>query len=161
MTASGRDEGGPQFQSKGEARSREGNENRWRGRVLVVEPEHQIASTLQEMLSSDHDVEIETRPDDFLRRIERGDLFDVILCDLSMLERLGPDAWARLAAEHPGTAARIVFVTDGRVSEPPRAAVAPMSNLCLRWPLNVEGMRALVWRRTRVRLSNRGRADGG
>lgn len=122
-------------------------DGRWRGHVLVAEGEDQVACALVEILSNDHDVEIETQPDDIIRRIEGGDEFDVILCDVRILESMGPERWAKLTVEHPGPVARIVFMTDGATSEPMRASLAMMSNLCIRRPFNVDGMRALVWRR--------------
>ncbi len=152
MTPSWAAEPGPRLQPTPEAIAKERNGGRWRGHVLVAEPEHPIARMVQQMLSNDHDVEFETQPDEFLRRIERCDQFDVIFCDVRMLERIGLERWAKLSAEHPGHAARIVFVTDDRMCETARVALASMSNLCIRKPFNLDGMRALVWRRTRERL---------
>src|SRR5580700_8177357 len=160
MKASGPHEPGPRVPPKGRAIAKERHGGRWRGHVLVADAENQITGTLKETLS-DHDVEIETQPNEFLRRIDRGDPFDVILCDVSMLQRIEPERWAQVAARHPSRAARIVFVTGERMSETARAALAAMPNLCVRRPFNVEGMRALVWRRTRERLSDPDSAGHG
>jgi CheY-like chemotaxis protein len=113
----------------------------------VVDDEHHVARAIQESLSRDNDIEIELRAEGVIRRIEGGERFDLILCDVMMLDCTGPELWTRLAVEHPEQAARIVFMTEGPMSERARAALATMSNLCIRRPFDVDGMRALVWRR--------------
>jgi len=120
---------------------------RCRGHLLVVDDEHHVALAIEESLSRDHDIEIELRPDGVMRRIDAGERFDLILCDVMMLECTGPELWSRLAVEHPDQAARVVFMTEGVMSERARASLAAMPNLCIRRPFDVDGMRALVWRR--------------
>ena len=119
-----------------------------RGHLLVVDGEHYLGRGLRQSLSRDHDVEMENRGDDVVRRIDGGAHFDVILCDVMMPDCTGPELCARLAVEHPGQAAGMVFMTDGVMSESARKSLSTMSNLCIRRPFDVDGMRALVWRRT-------------
>ena len=123
------------------------NERR-RGHVLVVDGERHVGRGLRECLSRDHDVEVENRADEVVRRIDGGAHFDIILCDVMMMpDCTGPELWEKLAVGHPAQAAGMVFMTDGEMSEPARESLAKMSNLCIRRPFDVDGMRALVRRR--------------
>ncbi len=41
----------------------------------------------------------------------------------------------------------MVFMTDGETSDGMRKSLAEMSNLSIRRPFDVDGVRALIWRR--------------
>ncbi len=118
-----------------------------RGHLLIVDGEQRVGHELQQFLSRDHDVEIESRAAGVVGRIDDGAHFDVILCDVMMPDSTGPELCAKLAAKHPDQAAGMVFVTDGEMSDGAREALAKMPNLCIRRPLDVDGVRALIWRR--------------
>jgi DNA-binding NtrC family response regulator len=120
---------------------------RSRGHLLVVDGEHRVAPGLLQCLSRDHDVEIESRADGVVRRIDAGAHFDVILCDVMIPDSTGPELWAKIAVQHPEQAAAIVFMTDGQMSDCARESLVKMSNLCIRRPFDVDGVRALIWRR--------------
>jgi CheY-like chemotaxis protein len=119
-----------------------------RGHLLVVDAEHYLGRRLRQSLSHDHDIEMENRGDEVVRRLDGGAHFDVILCDVMMPDCTGPELCAKLAVDHPIQAAGMVFMTDGVMSESARKSLATMSNLCIRRPFDADGMRALVWRRT-------------
>jgi|SRR5579863_3779520 CheY-like chemotaxis protein len=121
--------------------------DRRRGHLLVVDGEHRVGGGLQQFLSRDHDVEIASLAAEVVRRIDGGAHFDVILCDVMIRDGTGPELCAKLSVAHPEQAAGMVFMTDGAMSEPARESLAKMSNLCIRRPFDVDGMRALVWRR--------------
>jgi CheY-like chemotaxis protein len=116
-----------------------------RGHVLIVDGEY--GRWLQHFLAHDHDVEVEGRGDDVMRRIDGGECFDVILCDVMMPDGTGPELCAKLAERHPEQAANLVLITDGTMPGRTRDAIAKMPNLCIRRPFDADGMRALVWRR--------------
>lgn len=122
------------------------DQDRRRGHLLVVHGEEHV-DRVWEVLCRDHYVEIESRADEVVRRINGGDHFDLILCEVMMADCTGPELCAKLAVGHPDHAAGMVFMTDGTMSEPAREALARMSNLCIRRPFDVDGMRALAWRR--------------
>jgi CheY-like chemotaxis protein len=121
--------------------------HRHRGHLLVVDGEQRVGHGLQQFLSRDHDVEIESRAAGVVSRIDGGAHFDVILCDVMMPDSTGPELCAKLAANHPDQAAGMVFMTDGEMSDSAREALAKTSNLCIRRPFDVDGVRALIWRR--------------
>jgi len=118
-----------------------------RGHVLVVDGEHGVGRWLKQLLRCDHDVEVVGRADEVVRRIDDGARFDVILCDVMIPDCTGPELCAKLAVGHPDQAAGMVFMTDGAMSKAARDSLAKMSNLCIRRPFDLDGMRALVWRR--------------
>jgi CheY-like chemotaxis protein len=115
--------------------------------LLVVHGERHVSRGLQEFLSRDHFVEVESRAEEVVGRISGGDHVDLILCEVMLADCTGPELCAELAVGYPGHAAGMVFMTDGVMSEPAREALARMSNLCIRRPFDVDGVRALVWRR--------------
>jgi CheY-like chemotaxis protein len=121
--------------------------DRRRGHVLVVDGENSVGRTVQECLLLDHDVEIENRADEVIRRIDGGAQYDLILCDVMMPGCTGPELCAKLAVAHQDQAVGMVFMTDGAMSESARESLAKMSNLCIRRPFDSDGMRALVRRR--------------
>jgi len=124
-----------------------------RGHLLVVHAEDREGRDLQRFLARDHHVEVATRGEDVVRRIDGGAQFDVILCDVMLSDCTGPELCAKIAALHPDQAVGMVFMTDGTMSDPARDSLAKMSNLCIRRPFDVDGMRALVRRRMRLGLS--------
>ncbi len=62
-----------------------------------------------------------TEAPDGLSRIESGERFDVILCDVMMPEMSGVEFYQKLQAIAPEQAARVVFVTGGVFSPEARA----------------------------------------
>ena len=99
-----------------------------RRRVLVIDDEPMIVSTVLGILSPGHDVAGETDPRVGLERIASGEDFDVVLCDLMMPGLSGMDVYERVATERPGFERRFVFVTAGAYTEPTRAFLAAVPN---------------------------------
>src|SRR5262249_54710201 len=84
-----------------------------RAKVLVIDDEPIICFTLERLLSAEHDVIALTRAEDALQRIEAGERFDVILCDLMMPGIDGAELYDKLVREHPDQAERMIFITGG------------------------------------------------
>ena len=87
-----------------------------RARILVVDDEPLIGSTIRRVLAA-HEVIPVTAAREALARIRGGERFDLILCDLMMPELTGMDLHAILAAERPALARRMVFVTGGAFTD--------------------------------------------
>lgn len=81
-------------------------------RILVVDDEAAIASTLRELLAAEHDVKAVTSGAEALEAV-RASTFDVILCDLMMPQMSGMDLYDRLREASPGLERRVVFMTGG------------------------------------------------
>jgi CheY-like chemotaxis protein/anti-sigma regulatory factor (Ser/Thr protein kinase) len=84
-----------------------------RGRILVVDDEPAIRAMLVQVLGVEHEVLIAESGEEACAILEDDQSFDVILCDLMMLEMTGMDLHSWLAREHPKLAARVVFITGG------------------------------------------------
>ena len=88
-----------------------------RGRVLIVDDEPLLVKLFVRVLSQEHDLTGETDARAALARLEAGERFDLIFCDLLMPKMSGialHDAVARIDAEQ---ARRMVFLT-GDVGQP-------------------------------------------
>ncbi len=112
-----------------------------RGRVLVVDDEEMFGNAIQRILKREHDVVAVTRGADALARIQAGERFDLVLCDLAMPEMTGMELYERIEALDRTLAARMVFLTGGTLSEaagdflerfPGRHHDKPMSAAALR-----------------------------
>jgi CheY-like chemotaxis protein len=78
-----------------------------------------------------------------LARLDDGERFDLVLCDLLMPEMTGLDLHARLRADYPDQAARVVFMTGG-VGQESRDAAARLSVTVLDKPLSARILAAFV-----------------
>src|SRR5262249_14378243 len=87
-----------------------------RGRVLVVDDEPSIGTTLRELLASDHEVLAVSTAREALALLGSDNAFDVVFCDLLMPEMSGIDLYHRLRVEQPGLERRIVFMSGGAFS---------------------------------------------
>lgn len=83
--------------------------------VLVVDDDAPVGRAIRRTLA-EHQVELETDPVRALERFERGERYDVVVCDVRMPSLMGPEFHVRLRAIDAAQAARVVFVTGGPVS---------------------------------------------
>ncbi len=90
-----------------------------RRRVLIVDDEPLLVRSFTRILERDHDVTAFSSAREALRRIEEGESWDVILCDLHMPELDGMAFFERLGRVRPELAARVAFITGGAFT--PRA----------------------------------------
>jgi CheY-like chemotaxis protein len=116
-----------------------------RARVLVIDDEPLIARILQRGLSR-HEVTVAGQARDALARIERGETFDVILCDLMMPDLSGIDLHEYLARQHPGIAARVVFMTGGAFTSKARLFLSNVANERIDKPFSLAQVNQLVER---------------
>ena len=84
-----------------------------RGHLLVIDDEPIVGRTLGRLLAREHTVEVLTSAREALVRIEAGERFDAIFCDLMMPELSGAELHGELLRVAPDQAARMVFVTGG------------------------------------------------
>ena len=82
-------------------------------RILIVDDEGALGTTLRALLSPPHEAVSVTRASDALARIESGERYDVIFCDLMMPDINGMRFHQILSASRPDLAKRIVFMTGG------------------------------------------------
>jgi two-component system cell cycle sensor histidine kinase/response regulator CckA len=117
-----------------------------RGRVLVVDDDPMIGSSLSRVLADEHDVTFVRSGREALGQLAAGALFDVILCDLMMPEMTGMQLFENLSRVAPRLTERMVFITGGAFTPAARAFLDLVPNERLDKPVELEALRALVSR---------------
>lgn len=84
-----------------------------RARVLVVDDEVMITTAIRRILSQSHDVSVTFKAREALSRLQSGERFDVLLCDVSMPDMTGIDLHAALERVDGDQARRMLFMTGG------------------------------------------------
>jgi PAS domain S-box-containing protein len=100
--------GETQRSSVAEAADREG-----RARVLVIDDERLVLNSLRRLLGREHDVVTCMSARDALERLDRGETFDVVLCDIMMPEMNGMELWNEVELRFPELAPHFFFLTGG------------------------------------------------
>ncbi|MEY4510180.1 MAG: hypothetical protein RLZZ450_2302 [Pseudomonadota bacterium] len=118
--------------------------NTRRGRVLVVDDEPMITQVVRRTLTKEHDVFTLDNAEDAYARIDAGERFDVILCDLLMPQRSGMDFHGQLARSYPEQAQRMVFFTGGAFTPRAREFLESVHNHRLEKPIDGTELRALI-----------------
>lgn len=114
-----------------------------RGRVLVIDDDPLITRAVRRTLAA-HDVVATQRAQEALAKLEAGEDFDVILCDLMMPEVTGMDLHAALSRSRPELASRMVFVSGGAFTVRAREFLDTVPNLRLEKPFDPRQLRHLV-----------------
>jgi PAS domain S-box-containing protein len=115
-----------------------------RARVLVIDDEPLVGTSIRRVLSGEHDVEAVTQAAEALRRISAGERFDALLCDLMMPEMTGMDLHAELTRAVPEQAVRMGFLTGGTFTKRASAFLERMRDRTLPKPFSTEALRAFV-----------------
>ena len=106
-------------------RATEGTTKRLRrGRVLIVDDEPSLTSTVREVMAQEHDVVVAGSARDALAILADDDRFDVVFCDLLMPDMSGAELHAELVRRNPMLAERFVFLT-GAASGDALGGLAP------------------------------------
>ena len=111
-----------------------------RARIFVVDDEPMVVRMLLRTLSADYDVSGTTRGAELLERLERGERFGAVLCDLMMPELTGMDVYAAVAARFPDQAPRMVFITGGAFTSRARQFVEERHIHVLEKPFSTESV---------------------
>ena len=115
-----------------------------RGRILVVDDEPLVGRAIQRILGADHEVVVETSGRAALARAERGERFDLLLCDLMMPEMTGQDLLEALERTAPDLAGRVVFLTAGAFTPAAREFLERTRRPRLEKPFEAEALERLV-----------------
>jgi PAS domain S-box-containing protein len=114
-----------------------------RARVLVVDDEAFVRSSLVRLLGRDHSVEVVPGGREALEVLAR-ERFDVVLCDLMMPEMTGMELHQRLHALDPELAQRTVFLTGGAFAPEAEEFVRATRNVVLEKPFDEGGVAAAI-----------------
>ena len=117
-----------------------------RGRILTVDDEPMLCSVIERLLGADHDVTTATSAKQALGRLNSGERFDLILCDLMMPEMTGMDLHAALLQSAPDQAGKFVFMTGGAFTANAQAFLAKLPNESIEKPFKGAKLRDAVRR---------------
>lgn len=115
-----------------------------RGRVLVVDDEPLLRSSVTRLLGKEYDVVTVESAVDALARITRGERFDVILSDVMMPVMTGMGLHAEVSAIAPEQAERMVFMTGGAVTPAARRFLQIVPNPRIVKPLEIPMLRSIL-----------------
>lgn len=119
-------------------------QSRVRGRVLVLDDELMVGRAIERSLKREHDVVLVQRAADAIARLERGEIFDLIFCDVVMPDVSGPEFYAMVAERWPEQATRLVFMTGGAFTPETLAFVERCPTRVLPKPFDVDHINQLV-----------------
>jgi CheY-like chemotaxis protein len=121
-----------------------------RGRVLVIDDEPLIGRIIRNALKSEHEVFVVQRASEAIKRLEHGETFDLVLCDVVMPDLSGPEFYATVAERWPQMVARLVFMTGGAFTPGTVAFMERAPTRVLSKPFKIDGLRRLVRERMRI-----------
>lgn len=105
-------------------------------RVLVIDDDERVATAVERLLGTDHEVATEIDARRALGRLLAGESYDVVLCDVMMPTLSGVELHRVLSEAAPDQADRIVFVTGGAFSDATRDFLATVGNVCIEKPFD-------------------------
>jgi CheY-like chemotaxis protein len=117
-----------------------------RAQVLVIDDEPQMGTAIARILAPLHDVTAIHSARQAAARLNRGETFDVILCDIMMPQMSGLDLYRELATSAPTLAGRIVFMTGGPYSPEGAAFLDSVPNAKLEKPFSPSALRETIRR---------------
>jgi CheY-like chemotaxis protein len=120
-----------------------------RGRVLVVDDEPLVVNAVLRSLGNAHDVKAVLTAQKALDRIDAGERYDVIVCDLMMPQMTGMDLFEELSKIAPDQAERMVFMTAATFTPRARDFLDKTPNQRVEKPFDSIHFRALIDDRVR------------
>jgi signal transduction histidine kinase len=114
-----------------------------RGSILVIEDEPALCRVLERLLLP-HRVTTVMRAREALARIQAGERFSIILCDLMMPEMTGMEFYGELIRHHGVIANRVIFMSGGVLSPHSREFLERVPNLRLDKPIDTTRLHQLV-----------------
>jgi CheY-like chemotaxis protein len=115
-----------------------------RPRVLMVDDERPILRAFTRLLSSSCDITTAESIDQLEEVLERGERFDLVLCDLMMPKRSIVDAYDDLRFRFPWLARRLVICTGGGFSDEARQFVGERGLRLLDKPFSPEAFNKVL-----------------
>jgi PAS domain S-box-containing protein len=113
-------------------------------RVLVVDDEPFIGSSLRILLAPEIEVVAVTRAADALAQVDAGERFDAILSDLMMPDMNGMELYGELLKRIPDAARQIIFLTGGAFTASAQEFLGRVRPRCLEKPFDVQTLRSLL-----------------
>jgi signal transduction histidine kinase len=114
------------------------------GRVLVIDDEPVVCSSLARLLAGEGVVVTLGSAREALERIESGERFEVLLCDLMMPGMDAPALYDELCKVAPAQAQRMVFMSGGAFTARARDFLERVPNARVDKPFDTAALRVLV-----------------
>jgi len=115
-----------------------------RQRILVIDDEPLIGRVIRTALKRDHDVSVVQSARDALNLLERGQAFDLVLCDVVMPDLSGPEFYELVKQRWPDLARRMVFMTGGAFTPRTVDFMAHVPTRVLNKPFTIDLLKGLV-----------------
>jgi len=113
-------------------------------RILVVEDEAHIARNVEKALGGLHHVVLTQRASEAIVRLERGETFDLVLCDVEMPGVTGAGFYDAVEERWPQLLPRLVFMTGGAFSVGTATFLATSAIKVLTKPFTVKRLKQFV-----------------
>ncbi len=120
-----------------------------RSRILVVDDERAMRTTLAALLSDRYDVVTADSGASAIGTLKGDRAFDAVLCDLMMPDVSGVDVYAWMQAEAPALARRVVFMTGGAFTPRARDLLERVPNRHVEKPFELTELSAALEKATR------------
>ncbi|BDG05451.1 ATP-binding protein [Anaeromyxobacter oryzae] len=117
-----------------------------RRRLLVVDDDALVLRALVRSLSRAYVVETASSAPEALARLDAGERFDAVLCDLMMPQVTGMELHAHIAARDPALASRMVFITGGAFSDAASRFLAETRNAWVEKPFEAARLEEAIAR---------------
>lgn len=121
-----------------------------RTRMLIVDDELTLLSSLRRALGRDFEVRLASSAKEALAILEEDDRFDVVLCDIMMPEVTGIELFDRVSAKHPELRERFVFMTGGAFSASMQKFIDEAEQPRLEKPFDVRELKRVLRHRTKT-----------
>ena len=115
-----------------------------RGRLLVIDDDPMVARSTVLALEEDHDCVSAPGGREALALIDKGERFDVILCDLTMPFMSGMEVYREMLRRSPELAAKMLFVTGVAFSDEAREFSAQHPDAFLIKPFSMDQLLAII-----------------
>jgi len=117
-----------------------------RRRVLIIDDEPMVRRAFELLLAGRHDVTSLASAADALKRLEAGQRWDAILCDLMMPGMDGVAFYESLSERFPGDLPRLAFVTGGAFGDRAKSFLASHEVLVVLKPMDAGTLLGVVER---------------
>ncbi len=115
-----------------------------RARILVVDDERPMRTTLAALLSDRYDVVTADSGAAAIDVLKKDPAFDAVLCDLMMPEVSGVDVYAWIQSDAPALAQKVVFMTGGAFTSRARELLDRVPNRRLEKPFELSALSAAL-----------------
>ena len=113
-------------------------------RILIVDDEPGLTQLLARILRAGHVVTQESDPRRAVARVQSGERFELVLCDLMMAPIGGLEVYEGVVKAAPELAARFMLMTGGTTNHELERQVATWRHGVLYKPFNIADVLALV-----------------